>query len=1345
MKGRICIDRGRKHLFHRGLIYGIISLALILVTSIIYSTTHLYHANAESPADSIRVKTNSDLTYYLKVNYDGIDKYGTTSSDNATADVRSGIIEVSDKIPDGLEFLRFETTESGRIGAALQNGNDSIACSGKVIDDTSTNGVWDTSHTEFTYHGLHYDASTRTVSFKVENLQAGCALTVGIVTHTPFLGNHKRLDFYNTASASEGILNQRSNTVHAWMGREDASLFTVSYAYTGDIPENAPQVPSTASYASGASVGISPEPILPGYKFSGWTTTDAEANNGSFIMPEANVRLVGSFDKKTDETKYKVSYIVRGDIPEGYVLPDEGLYAEGSLVTLDSTASGSMIDDYVFSGWTSSDAELYETGFTMPNHDVVISGSFERKTYWVRYAFEGDVLPPNYQTLLPEAQKYPAGQKVMTAENPEADGYRFLGWYKNSTFTMPYEDVEIFGEWQQVSGLFSPEISIDIVNPKEKYHKDDVVKFEITVKNTADFTINDVIVQELLDGALFIEGTGYTVRDDHQILVESLGAGESIVLYAEFPVTQNEAETVVNPVKLVGAIADNDYYLDTTKDYGASVEFSTEHQVTIADIASPLTNDPVLKYTIICIAATSCLAWLIYIRRKELRKIVKSRHFKRITPVVVLAFAVIGSVGFVGKTIAATHVEPIAAVELTSQFTSYANSEEGSWHIFKSAEWTGIGKARITFDVDTVAKAGKRPKDILLVLDISGSMRGQKLEKVKADVSDLITNYTADGQNRFAIVSFESDAQILSPFSDNTEDLIRLVNRLTDKGATNYYQGLLKAEEILRDYEMKPDRDTVLLFLTDGYPNKDTPNQIAEYEHFKTLYPSVTIVSVQYEMGGDVLEPIAQVSDQQFVADMFSLNNILYDAATLLERYDSFVIEDYINSEYWGIDNIESIQASIGEVSLKDENGTPKVTWNLGSNFRSGSSAYLTIDINLKDDISEDSDFFTTNQRETVSTKLIGVSSEDITSESTPVLKRSFSVSYKVNAPAGCSIAGTVPTEEKYPPHSTVRISSSIPLCEGYSFSGWSIVTDDVVQINDNTFRMPGKDVILRGVWTKMNIEKNMKGETVWTTTISDLSNMQEITRQICDASEEGETATLTDTRERGINSYIVGKAADGNCWMLQNLKLGNTTRTTTKENFIHNRNRVSVLVTTKVNNATGRGDGNFSLENRIPFVEGFYNSYRDPDYGNRSVFECSEEYGCYYNWYAATAGSGTSSTISGDATNSICPVGWILPSESEFKALINSYGKELNKTNQDIGSILNASDASNTTGNIPGFAKSGYIRGTGGLNISGSDLWLRSASSSKSAYELLVGNNRIGIYENSKNGSAIPVRCVSK
>ena len=141
-----------------------------------------------------RVKENSELTYYIDVIYDGKDSEIVTSSDTAVAKVYSDYIYVEDKIPDGLTFNRFITAEDGSIGAVKRS--DGSSCAGYVVGDSE---------------GLVYDSSTNTVSFKVKSLQAGCKLTVGIVTTTPSLNGETRRDFYNTASARENYFNVFSN------------------------------------------------------------------------------------------------------------------------------------------------------------------------------------------------------------------------------------------------------------------------------------------------------------------------------------------------------------------------------------------------------------------------------------------------------------------------------------------------------------------------------------------------------------------------------------------------------------------------------------------------------------------------------------------------------------------------------------------------------------------------------------------------------------------------------------------------------------------------------------------------------------------------------------------------------------------------------------------------------------------------------------------------------------------------------------------------------------------------------------------------------------------------------
>ena len=360
--------------------------------------------------NDVEVEENSELIYYLNVSYDGVDRNGSKSSDTTMSKISSGVISVEDKLPEGLEFTGFVTTKDGSIGAVKRN-DDSVLCTGKVVDDTNESsvdsGTWNSSKTEYTYHGLHYNKATNTVTFKVKNINAGCKLTVGIKAKTPTIDDpatpikETRRDFYNFATAKEKDLTVKSNTVHAFMGSETISLYSVNYKYEGTIPEGAPTPPLATSYAKNTKVGVASNIEVEGYTFSGWTTSDVTVSNNLFTMPEKGVTFKGTFTKKANQ--YKVSYIISGTIPDGYKVPLEKNYYEGNTVTLDNLKPGDVFNGYRFKGWTSSNITINsnsDTEFIMPATNVILTGSFEEITYKVNYAFNSGILPPNAEQYL---------------------------------------------------------------------------------------------------------------------------------------------------------------------------------------------------------------------------------------------------------------------------------------------------------------------------------------------------------------------------------------------------------------------------------------------------------------------------------------------------------------------------------------------------------------------------------------------------------------------------------------------------------------------------------------------------------------------------------------------------------------------------------------------------------------------------------------------------------------------------------------------------------------------------------------------------------------------------------
>ena len=418
-------------------------------------------------------------------------------------------------------------------------------------------------------------------------------------------------------------------------------------------------------------------------------------------------------------------------------------------------------------------------------------------------------------------------------------------------------------------------------------------------------------------------------------------------------------------------------------------------------------------------------------------------------------------------------VEPVRSIVIQSENTDFASGEEGSWQVTKSGYWTNYGEAEVTLDVDTNLMTNNQYTDIIFVLDISGSMAGEKLERVKSDSKELISSLLSNHNNRAALITFDSSSQIVSELTNDEELLMNEIDNLQDRGSTNYYQALVNVDSILQDYQKEDNREMVALFLTDGYPNVGTPNQIAQYQYLKIAYPYLTINGIQYEMGDSILNPIKEISDNQFIADMDTLNNVLFDASVSPIEYDNYQIIDYIDNENFTLESIDDIKVTTGKVELTEENGKQKITWNI-DNLSSGRKANLTMKLKLKEELIGQGGVYTTNEStEVIST--IEKQEEDVSTTNTPILADNYKVIYDGNAPEGCSVSN-IPETYNYSVFSTIEISDQIPSCAGYEFKGWTITTNGVTRVSEDYFIMPGEDVVIKAEWSKVGITKSMNG-----------------------------------------------------------------------------------------------------------------------------------------------------------------------------------------------------------------------------------------------------------------------------
>lgn len=108
------------------------------------------------------------------------------------------------------------------------------------------------------------------------------------------------------------------------------------------------------------------------------------------------------------------------------------------------------------------------------------------------------------------------------------------------------------------------------------------------------------------------------------------------------------------------------------------------------------------------------------------------------------------------------------------------------------------------------------PKDVLIVLDQSGSMAGEKWDQARAAVGYILENLNQE--DRFNVVVFSTGSRIyantLQPPAEGAA-AARWVNSLEAIGGTDINGALLRALGMV-----DPERATVLLFVTDGLPTE---------------------------------------------------------------------------------------------------------------------------------------------------------------------------------------------------------------------------------------------------------------------------------------------------------------------------------------------------------------------------------------------------------------------------------------------------------------------------------------------------------------------------------------------
>ena len=236
-------------------------------------------------------------------------------------------------------------------------------------------------------------------------------------------------------------------------------------------------------------------------EYEGFTYNESRSNS-SGIIAEDGTRVLKLY---YDRNEYTVTYEYEGTVPAGAPeVPGEQTYKYGETVEL---AKMPDVTDYRFSGWYSENVALSGGSFTMPDHAVVIKGSFSQlNSYTVTYDLNGGTTT-SPQTVFPGLAY---GDKTPRIEDPtkepsELYSYEFTGWSPEIADTVT-GDITYRAEYTRTEREFTVTYYLDgtLYAEPESYTYGETVVIKKQAEDATEWTTNDLQESDIIEGLFYM-------------------------------------------------------------------------------------------------------------------------------------------------------------------------------------------------------------------------------------------------------------------------------------------------------------------------------------------------------------------------------------------------------------------------------------------------------------------------------------------------------------------------------------------------------------------------------------------------------------------------------------------------------------------------------------------------------------------------------------------------------------------------------------------------------------------------------------------------------------------------
>lgn len=123
-------------------------------------------------------------------------------------------------------------------------------------------------------------------------------------------------------------------------------------------------------------------------------------------------------------------------------------------------------------------------------------------------------------------------------------------------------------------------------------------------------------------------------------------------------------------------------------------------------------------------------------------------------------------------------------------------------------------EATLSIEAHSMQASEQIPNDIVLIVDQSGSMRGQNITEVKTALTDFVDKIDLT-KHRVALLGFDQKVETRLPFTQNIDDIKAKIDSLQAMGATCAYTAIDEATSLLNT-DSRSDAVPTMILMTDG-------------------------------------------------------------------------------------------------------------------------------------------------------------------------------------------------------------------------------------------------------------------------------------------------------------------------------------------------------------------------------------------------------------------------------------------------------------------------------------------------------------------------------------------------